>query len=138
MSALRICVRCALPETFPGIRFNKEGVCNICLDFKGVGSEQARKAEYRNKFEALIKEYKGSGTYDALMCYSGGKDSTHTLTILKEKYELNVLAVSIDNGFVAEQAFKNIRAVVENLGVDHIFFKPRFDVLAKIFRHCAY
>lgn len=137
MSALRTCTNCALPETFPGIRFNEEGVCNLCLDFKGVESELAKRAEYRKKFEALIKEYRGSGTYDVLMCYSGGKDSTHTLSILKGKYGLNILAVSVDNGFVSNQAFKNIQTVVEKLGVDHIFFKPRFDVLAKIFVHCA-
>ena len=137
MSALRVCAKCALPETFPGIRFNEEGVCNTCLDFKGIGSERAKKAEYKKKFEALLKEYRGSGTYDALMCYSGGKDSTYTLVVLKEEYGLNVLAVSIDNGFVSEQAFKNIRTVVENLGVDHIFLKPRFDIMARIFRHCA-
>jgi len=80
---MKVCTNCVLPETFPGIRFNEEGVCNICLDFKGVGSEQTKKVEYRERFEALIKEYKGSGTYDVLMCYSGGKDSTQTLTILK-------------------------------------------------------
>jgi tRNA(Ile)-lysidine synthase TilS/MesJ len=137
MSSLKVCTRCALPETFPGIRFNEAGVCNLCLEFKGMASEQARHAEYREKFEALIKEYKGTGTYDALMCYSGGKDSSYTLSVLKEKYGLNVLAVSIDNGFVSNQAFKNIRVVTENLGVDHIFFKPRFDTLAKIFVHCA-
>jgi tRNA(Ile)-lysidine synthase TilS/MesJ len=137
-SKLKTCVRCTLPETFPGIRFNREGVCNVCLEFKGIKREQAKKAEYREKFEALVKKYKGSGTYDTLMCYSGGKDSSHTLTILKGKYKLKVLAVSIDNGFISEQAFRNIRAVVENLGVDHIFLKPRFDILVKIFRHCAY
>jgi tRNA(Ile)-lysidine synthase TilS/MesJ len=43
----------------------------------------------------------------------------------------------MDNGFISEQALKNIRTVVENLRVDHIFFKPRFDILAKIFCHCA-
>jgi len=137
MSALRVCAKCVLPETFPGIRFNKEGVCNSCLDFKGVESSQAKKAEYRGKFEALVKEYKGSGTYDVLMCYSGGKDSTHTLAVLKEEYNLNILAVSLDNGFLSDQAFKNIPTVVEKLGVDHIFFKPRFDMLAKIFCYCA-
>jgi hypothetical protein len=31
----------------------------------------------------------------------------------------------------------NIRNVVEKLGVDHILFKPRFDVLSKIFKYCA-
>jgi tRNA(Ile)-lysidine synthase TilS/MesJ len=137
MSALKVCAKCALPETFPGIRFNGEGICNICLEFKGIESEQAKKVEYREKLEALIREYKGGGTYDALVCYSGGKDSTHTLCILKEKYGLNVLAVSIDNGFMSEQALKNIRMVVEKLGVDHIFLKPRFDIMAKIFARCA-
>lgn len=137
MSAPRVCVRCALPETFPGIRFNKAGLCHICQDFKGAASDRAKKEAYREEFEALIKEHQGSGTYDALMCYSGGKDSTHTLCVLKEKYALSVLAVSIDNGFISEQAFRNIRNVVENLGVDHIFLKPRFDILARIFRHCA-
>ncbi len=137
MAELTVCTRCALPETFPGIRFNEKGVCNFCLEFKETGSEAAKKAEYREKFGVLIKEHRGSGTYDALMCYSGGKDSTHTLAVLKEDYGLNVLAVSIDNGFISEQASKNIRIAVENLEVDHIFFKPRFDILARIFRHCA-
>lgn len=134
---LKVCANCVLPETFPRIRFNEEGVCNLCLDFKGVESRQRRKAEFRGKFEALVKEYKGSGTYDVLMCYSGGKDSTHTLTVLKEEYSLSILAVSLDNGFLSNQAHQNIRTVVEKLGIDHIFFKPRFDMLAKIFRHCA-
>src|SRR4030042_5985502 len=119
--ALKICTRCALPETFPGIRFNEAGICNACLDFKGTGSDAEKKAEYREKFGALAKEYRGTGTYDALMCYSGGKASTHTLAILKEEYGLSILAVSIDNGFVSEQTFKNIRTVVGHLGGDHIF-----------------
>ncbi len=134
---MKICNRCALPSTFPGIRFNEQGVCNFCLDFKAAAGGPAKRAEYRKKFEALVEEYRGKGAYDALMCYSGGKDSTYTLAILKEKYGLSVLAVTMDNGFISEQAFKNIRTVVENLGVDHVFLKPRFDVLARVFRHCA-
>lgn len=137
MSSLRVCAKCVLPETFPGVRFNEEGVCNICLDHKGAESWQMRKAEYRGKFEALVRNYRGSGTYDVLMCYSGGKDSTQTLTVLKEEYGLSILAVSLDNGFLSNQAFKNIRTVVEKLGIDHVFLKPRFDMLVKIFRHCA-
>jgi tRNA(Ile)-lysidine synthase TilS/MesJ len=137
MTTREICNRCALPATFPGIRFDEAGICNFCLEFKGTGGEQTKKAEYRKKFAALIEEYRGCGTYDALICYSGGKDSTHTLSILKEKYKLSILAVTMDNGFLSDQAYKNIKTVVENLGVDHVFFKPRFDVLVKIFRYCA-
>jgi tRNA(Ile)-lysidine synthase TilS/MesJ len=137
MSELKVCTRCTLPETFPGIRFDDKGVCNFCLEHSQSGGEAKKQAEYRQKFETLVDEQRGRGSYDVLMCYSGGKDSTHTLAILKEKYHLNVLAVSVDNGFVSEQAYRNIRAVTENLGVDHIYFKPRFDVLANIFRYCA-
>lgn len=133
---MRICKQCVLPETFPGITFDGDGICNYCLDRKETQDSDST-AVYREKFEALLREYRGTMPYDVLMCYSGGKDSTHTLSILKEAYGLNILAVSIDNGFVSPQARKNIQLVVEQLGVDHIFFKPRYDMLAKIFRCCA-
>jgi hypothetical protein len=136
-SSERVCINCVLPESFPGIRFNDKGVCNFCLDYKGMEYQQSRKAEYCRKFEVIVKEYKGRADYDVLMCYSGGKDSTYTLAILKRKYQLNVLAVSFDNGFLPGQTLNNIRIVVEELGVDHILIKPRFDLLAKVFRHCA-
>jgi tRNA(Ile)-lysidine synthase TilS/MesJ len=134
---MKRCIRCILPETFPGIKFNEEGVCNFCLEFKGLKHLEDKKTEYRKKFETLLKEYKGKNSYDALMCYSGGKDSTYTSIILKKDYKLNILAITFDNGFVSEQAFCNIRNVMENLGIDHIILKPRFDMLKKIFCECT-
>jgi hypothetical protein len=131
------CIRCGLPENFPGVRFDENKVCNFCLDFKGDENQQKRKEEYRARFELLVKELKGRSQYDALMCYSGGKDSTHTLAILKQEYGLSVLALSFDNGFLPDQTLKNIRTVVEQLRVDHILLKPRFDILARIFHSCA-
>lgn len=137
ISASRVCVRCVLPEDFPGIRFNDEGICNYCLDSKNEESQERRKAEYRRKFEELVVASKGKGSYDTVMSFSGGKDSTYTMTILKEEYGLDVVAVTLDNGFLSNQALKNINNVVEKLGISHIFFKPRFDMLSKIFRQCA-
>lgn len=134
---MKVCANCVLPEKFPGIRFNKKGICNYCLDFKGVEYQQRIKSEYNRRFELLLKEHRGKACYDVLMCYSGGKDSTYTMAILKEQYGLNILAVSFDNGFLPNQTLINIRNVVEQLGIDHILFKPRFDVLAKIFLYSA-
>jgi len=130
---MKRCKNCVLPETFPGIKFNNEGICNFCLNFKGETDLQTKKHEYRQKFEELKKKYKGKQSYDALMSYSGGKDSTYVLSLLRESYGLNVLAVTFDNGFIPDQTLKNIRMVAEKLGFDHIFFKPRFDFLKKIF-----
>jgi len=134
---MKRCTRCILPETFPGIRFNDEGVCNFCYEFKGVEQLEEKKYEYRQRFEKLVEDYKGKSSYDALMCYSGGKDSTYTLALLKENYGLNILALTFDHGFLSEQTINNIRVVMEKLGIDHIFFKPRFDMLKTIFNECA-
>jgi tRNA(Ile)-lysidine synthase TilS/MesJ len=126
-----------LPDTFPGIRFNDAGVCNFCLDSQKKKEPPEKKTAYRLRFETLIKEYQGSSSYDVIMCYSGGKDSSYTLNLLREHYGLKILAMSFDNGFLSQQAIVNIRTIVEHLGVDHMFFKPRSDIFTKIVRHCA-
>jgi 3'-phosphoadenosine 5'-phosphosulfate sulfotransferase (PAPS reductase)/FAD synthetase len=130
---MKICTKCVLPETFPGIRFNEAGVCNFCLDFKGEQALKEEKQEYYQKFQELLKQVKGKSDYDATMAYSGGKDSTYTLYLLKEVFKLRVLAITFDNGFISEQAFKNIHTVCENLGIDSMIFKADFQLLKKIF-----
>lgn len=130
---MKICKKCVLPETFPGISFDDEGVCNFCRSFKPEKLEQS-KEKYRERFEQLLAEKRRTGGYSAVMAYSGGKDSTYTLMVLRRRYGLSVLALTMDNGFVSPASIENIRTVVESLGVDHILYKPRFDLLSKIFR----
>jgi tRNA(Ile)-lysidine synthase TilS/MesJ len=134
---MKVCQKCVLPETFPGINFNEEGVCNYCLSHKSAESHQKDKEEYRQRFETLVSENKGKSVYDAITAYSGGKDSSYTLALLKQKYDLNILAITFDNGFISPQTIENIRNIVENLGVDHMTFKPNFQVLSSIFRRCS-
>lgn len=71
------------------------------------------------------------------MAFSGGKDSTYTLLLLRKKYGLRVLAMSFDNGFISPRALENIKAVTEAVGVDHVLFRPRWDLLRKIFATAA-
>ena len=130
---IRTCKICVLPENFPHIEFDKNGVCNICRLYKGHKAKERIKKKYLKKFKKTIKESKGKSDYDVLMCYSGGKDSTYALSILKSKYNLKILAYTFDNGFVPERTYINIKNVTEKFGIDHIFFKPHFDLLKKIF-----
>lgn len=134
---MKRCCNCVLPETFPGIEINDEGVCNFCKDYKGEQHLQGQKEKFRHKFRLLVDEYRGKSGYDALMCYSGGKDSTYTLSLLKEKYDLNILTMTLDNGFLAERALENIQRVTDKLGYDHILFRPSFNLLQKIFVTCS-
>ena len=143
MDRLKICTNCILPETFLGISFNSEGVCNHCRQFN---VRRSKLAEDRKRFEQkfldllnqLINQSTSQRSYDILMAYSGGKDSTYTMSLLKNKYSLRVLAVSFDNGFISERAISNIKTVTDKLGVDHIFFKPGWEILRKIFSTAVY
>ncbi len=132
----RICTRCILPETFPGITFDAEGLCSHCRQSSSERVRHDEQKKYEQKFRDLLGKSTGNA-YDILVAYSGGKDSTYTLSLLKNKYQARVLAVSIDNGFVSETARVNIRNVTDRLEIDHVFFKPRWDLLKKIFTVAA-
>jgi 3'-phosphoadenosine 5'-phosphosulfate sulfotransferase (PAPS reductase)/FAD synthetase len=130
---MKICLKCVLPETFPTINFDGNGICNYCRSYKGEKHQEELKNEYREKFAKLAGEYKGKSDYDVLMAYSGGKDSTYTLDIFKNRFKLRVLALTFDNGFVSPHAMENMKVVTDRLGIDHVIFKPGFDLLRKVF-----
>jgi tRNA(Ile)-lysidine synthase TilS/MesJ len=133
---MKRCPRCALPEVFPGIEFHEDGICNYCI-YYDIFEERLRvfKKKLREEFENVVAEAKQRRDgYHCILCYSGGKDSTFLLHLLKTRYELNILAYTLDNGFISPQAFRNIAEVVGRLGVDHIFFRPRSSTTRKIFR----
>lgn len=91
--------------------------------------------EYEKKERQFINacsEYRHL-PYQVLLAYSGGKDSTFTLYLLREKYNLSVLAVTFDNGFLTEQCRQNIHEVTASLNVDSVTIKPSFANLTRIF-----
>lgn len=140
----KICTNCILPETFPGISFNSEGICVHCQKFIGLESKLSEdKQKYAQKFHDLLAQLAtrnpqpATYSYDILMAYSGGKDSTYTMALLKKKYRLRVLALSFDNGFVSKTSIANIKRVTDILGIDQIFFKPHWKLLKKIFSASA-
>src|SRR5688572_20301599 len=97
-----ICKRCVLPDSFPGIDFDENGLCSLCRAEPSVDDAKKKRAGLRSKLEDLYRSVRGSGDYDCLVAYSGGKDSSYTLFTLKEQYGLRCLAITIDNGFVSE------------------------------------
>ena len=139
LTGLRLCRRCVLPETFPNIKFDENGVCNHCLKEEAqLARRDTKTAEYHARLDELISELRGKGpAYDAIMAYSGGKDSSYTLKILREQYDLRVIALVFDNHFVSPTAWDNIRAVTDSLGVDCISFKAPWPAMKTLFRVTA-
>lgn len=135
---MKVCKNCTLNDNIFSVRINDEGLCNYCL--QSINSISNKSVEEYAKEEKQLMEtfdkYKHL-PYQVLLAYSGGKDSTYTLYRLREKYNVSVLAVTFDNGFLTEECRKNIHCVTANLGVDSITIKPSFSKLAKIFNLAA-
>jgi tRNA(Ile)-lysidine synthase TilS/MesJ len=126
-----------LPETFPGISINAEGICSLCQRFAEGHSLAHQKEIYEAKFTALLEKHRRKAGHDLIMAYSGGKDSTYTLDIFVKRYKLRVLALTFDNSFIPLRCFENTRRVCHALGVDHYLVRPNPTMLHAIFRTAA-
>ncbi len=133
---MKVCTRCVLPETFPGIVFDEEGVCNYCRRHSILTEEKRalQKKVHQEKFLDIVRNLKGKSSYDALMAFSGGKDSTYTLQYLVEDLGLRVLAYTFDHGFISPRAKVNMLNVTKKLGADHIYFLPNPRVINRAFK----
>ncbi|MBI4375224.1 MAG: glucosamine 6-phosphate synthetase [Elusimicrobia bacterium] len=116
IQTLRRCVKCILPETFPFIEYDRSGICNYCKNYR-VRNEPKPIEELL----ALVEPYRRTdGGYDCIVPYSGGRDSTHTLHIIKNVLKLNPVAFTYDWGMVNDLARRNIARVCGKLGVENI------------------
>jgi tRNA(Ile)-lysidine synthase TilS/MesJ len=122
-----VCTRCVLDSNFPGITFNEKGVCNFCDKDSRINQYGKQRNQWEDKFQQLLKDHRGHGLYDGLVALSGGKDSTYTLILLKNKYKLNLLAFTFDNWFQSPRAMENIKKITAHLNIDHLTIRPGFD-----------
>ncbi len=105
---MKLCTRCILPETFPGISFDDQGLCDHCQRYKSRNTTVAQQQKYEQKFSDLLAAKRTPSTYDILVVYSGGKDSTYALDVLVNRYRLKVLAQTFDSGFISPKAQENM------------------------------
>ncbi|MDN3204392.1 amino acid adenylation domain-containing protein [Algoriphagus sediminis] len=116
------CRNCGLPSNYPDATFNDEQVCSLCESFDDY---QRNVSSYFKSIENLKSEITGLGDgrntqYDCLMLLSGGKDSSYALAKLVE-LDLKVLAFTLDNGFISDNAKANIDHLTKQLRVDHVY-----------------
>jgi len=113
---LRRCSKCLLPETFPYIEYDHQGVCNYCNNYKPMSQNKTI-----DEFKQLIEPYRSkNGHSDCIVPFSGGRDSTYSLHIVKKELGLNPIAFTYDWGMVTDLARRNIARVCGKLGVENI------------------
>jgi N-acetyl sugar amidotransferase len=131
------CSRCILPENYPNIEFEKDGVCNICRTYDANWSpwKKAGKEASQLELERIFKQAKkAKRRYDCLVPISGGKDSLYVLYLCKKKWNLNPLAVNFNNGFQTDDAVRNISNALRVLNVDYVSYEPNWNLMKSLYK----
>lgn len=126
---LRRCSKCIMVETNETMTFDENGVCNICRSFCDRDDWDLQKKE--KDLVHIIDQYRGKYAYDAIVPFSGGKDSSWVAYVLARKYKMKILLATYDSNFRRPYHLQNIDRLVRELNVDHITFRSRQDVIKK-------
>lgn len=129
-----ICTKCVLPETYPKIIFDENGICNVCKRFDTHYKNIDYKARQQELEKIIEKTKNKKREYDCIVPVSGGRDSSMVLYMAVKVFKLKTLALTYDNGFTSTQAKENLENLTRSLNVDFISFKPRIDILMKAYR----
>lgn len=116
----RVCTKCTIDTTVPGVSFDNSGVCNFChvhskleqqfpLNSAGEATKQRWLDEIRKK--GRQKEF------DCILGVSGGRDSMYTLWLAVKEWGLRPLAVHFNDGFGNPTAGENMYKAASKLGV---------------------
>ena len=129
---MKRCTKCILPENYPGITFNEEGICNHCITYKE--NKYYGSKILKEKIDYFLKNKKNSNKeYDCILGLSGGRDSSYLLFYLVKVLNLRVLAYSFDHGFIPEQTKLNMKNMTDILNVKLVIEKN--DSLKKCLKH---
>lgn len=128
---MKRCINCCLPETQDSIRFDENGICNVCNQIK-VKKEGVDWEERRHLLNKLCDRFRGKYAYDCIVPFSGGKDSTYTLWYLVDQLKMKPLVVSFDHGFYRPQHVQNRERTLKQLHCDFISFKSSWKIVREL------
>jgi len=110
------CKKCLLPETMPFIRFDNNGVCNYCHNYKPRNNPKPKEELFE-----LVKPYrKQSNETDCIVPFSGGRDSCYGLHLIVNELKMNPVTYTYDWGMVTDLGRRNVSRMCSKLGVENI------------------
>jgi hypothetical protein len=129
------CANCGLSERHTPL---SDGICNECRVYVApeAGGDESWMGQ---ELHEVLQNHQGkaAGRYDALVMFSGGKDSALLLHLLRQKYpRLRLLALMVDNGFTSSVAFANAKRVQGIItDVEYLLVKPKASLFRNTFRY---
>lgn len=113
---LKRCTRCILPETMPYIKFDKDGVCNYCHNYK-----KRNKPRPKEELFDLVEPYRRAGKeLDCIVPFSGGRDSCYGLHLIVNELDMKPVTYTYDWGMVTDLGRRNISQMCGDMGIENI------------------
>lgn len=112
---IRRCTKCILPETMPFIRFDDDGVCNYCHNYKLRNVPKPKEELFK-----LVEPYRREHGPDCIVPFSGGRDSCYGLHLIVEELKMKPITYTYDWGMVTDLGRRNISRMCAELGVENI------------------
>jgi len=116
------CTNCVMDTSDPSIKFDGNGVCDHCQDFKNnVKPNWQTDNRGRQELTRIVERIKASARgkdFDCLLGISGGVDSSYMLHLAVKEFGLRPLVFHVDGGWNSELAVHNINVMIDKLGLD--------------------
>ena len=128
---MRYCTKCILPESHESISFDANGVCNLCRQ-AAVKHTQIDWGARKTMLKNIVDRYRGSGEYDCIVPFSGGKDSTFQLWYVVRELGLKPLVVRYNHWGYRPLINENNLRTFKKLNVDVLEFTSKWDVVKKL------
>lgn len=124
------CKNCLNMSTRPRITFDERGLCNACqwMEEKKVMDWAPREKELT---DLLDKHRSSNGRFDCIVPVSGGKDGSYVIHMLKTKYKMNPLAITVRPALALEIGDKNLYHFIQS-GFNHIHISCNPKVLDRL------
>ena len=136
----RICSKCVMDSSDPGISFGSDGACEYCINFEenikadwsfGIGKKQEL-----SSLTQMIKKSSRNQEYDCILGLSGGLDSSYLAHFCVREMGLKPLLLHVDTGWNTQESVKNIERIVDGLGLDlftHVVDWPSMRALQRAY-----
>lgn len=117
-----ICSNCIMDSSDKTLKFDEEGVCEYCINFKeNIEPNWFPNQKGIDMMMPLIDKIKHEGKnkdHDCIIGLSGGLDSSYATYVAVEKFGLRPLIFHCDAGWNSDISTSNIEKLVKKLDLD--------------------
>lgn len=122
------CRRCIYHSDIPNVYINRDRLCNMCVEYERNFSLEHLQQEVK----AFTERTSRNAPYEAVMAFSGGKDSTACLYNVVKRLRMKVIAILVDNGFIPNETKRRSQEICDRLGVPFKILDMKQDFKGKI------